>query len=139
MFKLESIKKIVENEGLKFYNKSVICASAIFSDGFYGNNIEYLLSQDKNQVIHFGDKGISFIVINELTGEVFKDNKNHYAFVPNEELINIRVKFGLIKSKLIIETKKGIIKYGVTRSVLFEPWHAENFSALVFRANGRKR
>ena len=134
MFKLSDIQKVIEAKGLKYYNQSVICATAVTSDAFFYNGIGDVLTYDKNHVIHFGDKGISIIVIDILTGSVIKDDERGYAFIPNEKVENIRVKFGLFKYKLYIDTAEGTITYDVSRSLLMQPWHAKNLSAIIYRA-----
>lgn len=136
MFTTDNVKSIIESKGIKYFNKSVLCAKAKYSNTFFKNGIGDVLAFGRNHVLHFGDTGLSIIAVNDANGALYKD-EGSYVFLPNEKIINNRMTFGPFNMKLHIDTTCGEIVYKISKRIPGKKWHNDNLSMLIYNASAK--
>jgi len=130
MVKEEQVKALVEAQGLTFKEHATIMAAIVPSPAAIENSFGSILSQTKECILHFNDRGVAVIGLDDLTGNLLKDR---VLLLLDGKVKSTKLLIRIVNFIVSLETEKGIIQFKVGRQQFGCPWHNENLSFLLLQ------
>jgi len=130
MVKEEQVKALVEAQGLTFKEHATIMAAIVPSPVAIENGFGGILSQTKECIRHFNDRGVAVIGLDDLTGNLLKDR---VLLLLDGKVKSTKLLIRIVNFIVSLETEKGIIQFKVGRQQFGCPWHNENLSFLLLQ------